>query len=479
VSTNIGKHDHTHYRDVRPAPSFSRIRSNWTARSGIGISAIIAHLFLMVVYFDVVKHYRIMEILGGYLIKVWILPVTALGVLVASRIVRRKTLLFGREIAAGYLFLGGYFAFGVFSLFVNEGIYEVGKFGLVMFAPVTTYFIVLDRFNDMRSIEAAVKVLFSTAVVMALYAQYAFGFGSGSGGVEFVLLQTNVGVMSANEMLMEGAVRRLTLPGLEQNQFAAMLSILVLLGLHLFLYSQGWVKWFYLGGTGLLVWTVLATLSRSAIAGLFMGLLVFLWYYRQSRFLLMLGVAGIAYSVVSSDALITRLAELLYQIESYTGFMVTEYLQLDIARGVRRFDHFEIISRSLLAFRESPLVGVGLTGMLDRTLIQDHNRYLYLISTVGLLTTGCYVAFIFWLTSKCWVTIRRLQRRATNPSLGVALLAACVFIIVRLVSQSNEAYYYWILLGLTAAWVRVSCSDLASGPSLTRWPTIHAGGGRP
>jgi len=479
MSTHEGNDVYSHDLFARPSPSLSRMRSKWVVRSGLSISTIVPFLFLAVVYFDVVKHYRVMEMLGGYLVRIWILPVTVLVVLAARRILRRKTLLYGREITVGYVLLGGYLVCGVFSLLVNEGMYDVGKYGLIMFAPVTTYFIVLELFRNTRSIETAIKVLFATAIVLALYAQYSFGFGSAGGGVEFEALQTNVGVLSANEGLVVGGVRRLTLPGLEQNQFAAMLSILVLFGLYFYLNSKGWRKLIYSAGTGILVWTVLATLSRSAVIGLFMGLLVFLWYYRQSRLFLILGVAGIAYATVNSDPLIGRLANLIYQIEPYTGLPISEYLISDASQRAGQFDHFEIVGTSLLAFLEAPLVGVGVTEMLNRVFIQDHNRYLYLISTVGALTTGCYVAFILWLTSKCRLVVLSHWRRGTNPGLGVALFAACVLMIFRFLSQSNEAYYYWILFGLTAAWVRASSSVLGRTPTLGRWPNSHVGRSRP
>lgn len=415
-------------------------------------------------YFEVVRHFFLIKALGGYLIKIWLPPALLLAVLLLVKLERGCLAWQERGLAVGHLFLAGYVGFGLMSLFATESLFNVGKLGLIMFAPVVVYLIILEIVQTNEAIERLLVWLFWAGVLFALHAQYVFLVAMQSSGFEFETFQTNVGEMDTGTIATfhgEGVTRgetmvRTTLPGLEQTKFSAMLALLCLSGLYMSKCRGGWLKIGYLAGCALMFVTVIATLSRSTLAAFVVGLVTYIWYSKQHRALLVpfLGLGAIL--VMTNDFFIDRL---LLTLTGSGWFGDSEWVQaLALARGlseIRPEAHLDTMPVSLDLFMSSPFLGVGISHMQSVVEVEEHNRYLYMLSTTGVLTLLPYVGFIVWMLLKVRAVLKSKRGlKIEHAQLGHLMAAALVFSLVKLNAENSETFYYWVFFALAAAWTR-------------------------
>lgn len=415
-------------------------------------------------YFEVVRHFYLIKALGGYLVKIWLPPVALFAILLVMKLKRAQLSWWTRGLDTGHVFLVGYAVFGLASLFATEGLYNVGKLGLIMFAPLAVYLIILEVMQSNEALERMLVFLFWAGVVLSIHAQYVFLVGFQTGSFQFETFQTNVGEMDTGALATfrgvgggqgETAIRT-TLPGLEQTKFSGMLSLLCIGGLYLGMKRVGWGKLAYLVGSAGMFLTIVATMSRSTLAALAAGIAVYVWYNRRERVLMVPLICTGLVAVVMNDFVVDRILLL------FTGsgwFNDWEWVQaVALARGlteIRAEAHLDTVPISLDLFMSSPLLGVGISQMQSIVEVEEHNRYLYMLSTAGLLTLLPYVAFIFWLILKTrTILLSDLSRNTADPRLGCLMLAGLVFSAIKLNAENSETFYYWVFFALAAAWIR-------------------------
>jgi len=85
----------------------------------------------------------------------------------------------------------------------------------------------------------------------------------------------------------------------------------------------------------------------------------------------------------------------------------------------------------------------------------EHNRYLFILSTSGLLTAVPYALFLLSLAGLTWKPFPA-RRKTPEPSihLGILLFPALILFALQINNCGQERYYYWVFFGLAAAWIR-------------------------
>ena len=86
----------------------------------------------------------------------------------------------------------------------------------------------------------------------------------------------------------------------------------------------------------------------------------------------------------------------------------------------------------------------------------EHNRYLFIMSTSGLLTILPYILFIISLLWLSWKSLNRVRnyRAQENLTVGAFLLPVVLLFALQINNCGQERYYYWIFFGFIAAWIR-------------------------
>ena len=93
-------------------------------------------------------------------------------------------------------------------------------------------------------------------------------------------------------------------------------------------------------------------------------------------------------------------------------------------------------------------------------MVREHNRYLYILSTAGLLTLIPYVAFILGLIIIARKTfLNKLKSNRSIQDIGLVLYPSVLLFAIQINNAGMETYYYWIFFGLAAAWIRNSKSE--------------------
>jgi hypothetical protein len=122
--------------------------------------------------------------------------------------------------------------------------------------------------------------------------------------------------------------------------------------------------------------------------------------------------------------------------------------------------HIMSISSTIDDYMLAPFLGNGITQIMnkymkcDRRLV-EHNRYLYILNTAGILTLIPYVAFILVLI---YISVRQLYLKTKFDKdlyeIGLVLVPSVILFAIQINNCSMERYYYWVFFGLAAAWVR-------------------------
>ena len=112
--------------------------------------------------------------------------------------------------------------------------------------------------------------------------------------------------------------------------------------------------------------------------------------------------------------------------------------------------------------RNYPILGYGIGRLLAEHATAEgswhieHNRYLFILSTSGLLTVVPYV--LFHAVSGCCCPGKRFRAgrglREQDFHLGILLFPALILFALQIINCGQERYYYWVFFGLAAAWIR-------------------------
>ncbi len=123
--------------------------------------------------------------------------------------------------------------------------------------------------------------------------------------------------------------------------------------------------------------------------------------------------------------------------------------------------HMESVGRAHKDIKYAPFLGQGVTSMIEKygrgswEWGLEHNRYLYIATTAGMLTVIPYILFILALAVLSFRTLRRYSEQSRGElHIGMILFASVLLFGVHLFNCGLERYYYWVFFGLAAAWIR-------------------------
>ena len=125
-------------------------------------------------YFEIYYHYWFLKLVNGYVIKIWLLPVLLFCFLLFKELLAKGYSFPLKAVSGVNLFIVFYVLFGFISLTVHEQPYYIGKYALIMFAPLTLYAVIVDSFRDNKNIEKVLNLLFIAGLILSLYVSYMF-----------------------------------------------------------------------------------------------------------------------------------------------------------------------------------------------------------------------------------------------------------------------------------------------------------------
>ena len=437
---------------------------------------------LLYTYFDVYHHYWLLKWVDGYVVKAWLPP--ALLLLFALWQIRRHVSLPNRFAGLTFptLFLGAYILFGSISLAWHEDLSHAVKYGLMMFGPVMVYLAVILLFRDNRCIEKVLLVMFGAGVLLSAYVYYMYeirGYMSWIG--EPLTMRWMWTRQEAHEVLQFNYyisygyfAYTKTLKLIDEPAFSAMLAPLVLFGFLRSARSSSWKRWGFFILNLVLLYTLIGTASRSSFVALVAALVPFLWFIRRQRLqvlLIVISIAALLYQQpfmlyrtgLLAGAAASQLAKL--ADDSQVPLVISTLKKLDNAIAermpVQKDGHIESILKTLERARANPMLGYGVGKLINEHSTPEsrwrveHDRYLFILSTAGLLTAVPYFLFVLSLLWLAWKAVLAGRgSRDADGSIGILMLSAVFFFTLQLNNCGQERYYYWVFFGLAAAWIR-------------------------
>ena len=441
---------------------------------------------ILFTYFDVYHHYWFLKLVGGYVIKSWLPP--ALLLLFALWHIRRHVSLPNRFAGLTFptLFLGAYILFGSISLAWHEDLGHAVKYGLMMFGPVMTYLAALLILNDNRLIEKVILWLFWAGVLFSAQVFYMYeilGFQSWIGApvtLKWMWTQQETQeVLWLNYYLSDGYFAYTkTLKLIDEPAFGAMLAPLILFGFFRAIRSEGWRGWVFFISTLFLLYTLIGTASRSSFVAFIAALFPFLWLIRRKRLHVLLILVAIAALLYQQPFMLYRTGLLAGALASHAVEIAEDpqaaqvvknaesflkKLDASIARRipVQKDGHIESMRETVARARSYPLLGYGVGKLIgehqtpESSWHIEHNRYLFILATSGLLAVVPYILFLIALSWLAWKTLSpRCNIQGGCNDIGLVLFAALILFILQITNCGQERYYYWVFFGLAAAWIR-------------------------
>ena len=442
-----------------------------------GLPPFLLAVFVAVVaflYFEVQWQLWFLRLLGGFLIRVWI----PAAVLFAGAIAIWR---FHFNVSATLaVMIGGYAGLGLLSILATEETLTALKYYVIMVGPLATFLAITAAFRTQRDIDRLLLALFVCGVIQATYSAYQFYSWDAAGQpLRFGdVITTNLGneIGSAMTASFENGtggerVARFTDFSIEQGKFAGMLFPVMLLGFYFTLVTRGRMRWLaMLAATGLL-YLLVATMSRSAIAAAFVGFAVFLVYltrygYAPPVFVVfaLSAVVGVAYFNFAAVLRIVQTFTFFDELATsgWVARMADEY-------GLATLDdsHLMGVSTTWSLFRSSPVLGVGYTAIqqVSPDVGSEHNRYLFILASSGLPTLMTYSATLLLVFLSVHRAVMATLRAGRDARFGVMMLALVSMVIVKLNNEGVEAYYYWIILAVAYAWSTITLGAPDKAPA--------------
>lgn len=432
-------------------------------------------------YFEIHHNLWFLQLLDGYVIKMWLPPLVLAGTVLTAT--RRIDVI--KPALRGYgllnVFLAFYVLAGLASLLRNESLLQVGKYGLVMFAPLTLYAAVLMICDNRSRIETLLVTLFWAGVALSLYVFYLYDVAGVESWRDRTVPMTYMWSAQMEDFRLSlnyhqsrdyFAYSR-TLKFIDEPAFAAMLAPLVLFGFQAAGRPGRTLRVLYYVFSAFLFSTMLYTASRAAFIAFMAVLPVFLWRVRRRKAHVLVILAVVTALTLSNGFMQYRLTQLagtvLNKIGAYADSPILDrwigVVQEKIAEKVlvHPEGHMESVPKTWQDIQAAPLLGNGATNLLTKYRGDatgwgtEHNRYLYIAAAAGLLTAAPYILFIATLIVLSLLALKKQAGEDTDRlDIGSLLTAAAILFFIQLNNCGLERYYYWVFFALTAAWVKIT-----------------------
>jgi O-antigen ligase len=129
------------------------------------------------------------------------------------------------------------------------------------------------------------------------------------------------------------------------------------------------------------------------------------------------------------------------------------------------------VKETLSYIYQNPFLGMGMSHLIDLQNLsygKEHNNYLSIAASFGILTLIFYILFVILLFIMLHKRIKKISQNPLTKNIGIVLGAGFLALIVFLNFAPAEFHFIWIWFGLAAAWLR-NCED----ELLLRKPAIN------
>ncbi len=417
---------------------------------------------IVLLYTEAITQVWFLQLCGGYQVRSWLL---ALFLLIITLVDRPRT----KPIPAdkNYLLLSVYALFALIAMFFNESSWWLAiKYWLIMVAPAWLYIVIVENFRDNRDIGKMVKIIFFACFIFSVYTHcYDLYYRSNPDGITRAVT-TNFGNMVQRSEAWFGVGKTEHSRGLmtvENSKYCGMLGPAILFGLFYFFCRKQKYRYIWMVPSFFMLYVCLNTLSRAGIITVFAGLAVLilcLFYYERSRrkeigifsFVMLLAGSWVIFKYQPNAFLRT-----IQLLNVFHLRRIDEYLarhDVLIFSGAAYADpHLVSVQASWQAFLAHPFLGSGFTAIT--TYPDEHNRYLFILASAGLLT---FIPYVLFLLKTVWSSAKAVSvyaRRTGMEFKYLYFLHACNFMfLVKLTNEGMETFFYWIFFALATAWIR-------------------------
>ncbi len=413
-------------------------------------------------YLEIISQVWFIQLLRGYQIRVWVPPLL-LFLWVMVRRARRGELALSRM----ELTLFAYALFALLAMFINEAtLHLTVKYYLIMVAPVWFYFVIVEYFRDNADIKKMMTVLFFCCFVFSVYVFFNNIFYSyHPESVNRTIVTQHGHTLSLTEasFCVNGTTYSRGLLPLENSKYCGILAPAVLFGIWFMLRSGQKRRYLYLMPTLFMIYVIFATLSRVGIVTLGAGIAALIWclfkYERRPRPQELLWLALSAAAALAALLFCQKNAflRLLQVLNIFHIKFINDYLDAHsiLACNSANFldPHWQSVAISWQEFLKHPFFGNGYAAITAYP--DEHNRYLFILASAGLLTFIPYVCFFFGVIYSMRKTVLKFMPGDKAAYNYAYLLLACLtMFLVKLFNEGMETFFYWIYFSLAWAWIR-------------------------
>ena len=436
------------------------------------ISKILVTIAVIMIYFQIYWHYWLVKLLGGYIVNT-LLPIMLLFFVFITRefgyhdisgIKKRKTYYL-------LILLFYYFLFASVSIFLNEqGLNNIKSYLIYIYSPVLLFVSILGLYvyRKNENIKFTLNILLILSVIFSIYVTITYSVDPLSVS-EIAVLETNRGEMHADTGATYGigdlSAIRYTIPGISSTTYGALLVPLIFVGLYFRKNSAGKLRYLYLCAILFLIFCVLMTISRGPFISLIAGMIYLTWW-KWFKFKEVMFITFIFIILLLTFAKLTFLRLAI----TFAPFIP---IDLSFLGGSGPFEdpRFMSIKETLLYIYQNPFLGMGMSHLIDLQNLsygKEHNNYLSIAASFGMLTLIFYILFVIFLLIMLHKRIKKISRNPLTKDMGIVLGAGLLALIVYLNCAPAEFHFIWIWFGLAAAWLR-NCED----ELLLRKPAIN------
>lgn len=435
-------------------------------------------------YFELMSQVWFLNILNGYLIRVWIPPLALFLFVLVKKISDKEKLFKPDFLNLSLLF---YSLFGIISMLCNGTLFDAIKYYLIMIAPVFYYIFIIECFKNNDDIELILRVLFFSSIFICLHEIYLMVINNILPISVTKSIATNLGnSVQLSEAFYsemqngEWVVSSRGLRSYEAGKVSAMMIAPILFGIFNYFKSSKKARYFYLVVSLAFIIFILDSMSRSGIISLCAGLIVLLGLlYKNEKtrrknvaiigFIIIL--VTIFYSVFLEPQVMRRCLQLLNFLDvDIINNYLEKYGMENFGGGVNKETFLDPHLKSIITTSKQITGGVVAAGgkfiflmrlffgsgyITAEQVLREHNRYFFIIASAGILTFIPYILFLFRLTFIIKKTaFEVVSKVSAGINLGHLFFACSIAFLLKLMNEGMETFYYWIIFSLASAWVR-------------------------
>jgi hypothetical protein len=350
-----------------------------------------------------------------------------------------------------------YALFASFSIIINEdGLGNIKRCLIYIYSPITIFLSLLgiNTLRNNKNIKTILNILFVLGIIFSIYVTILYSNPDSYVKNLPPLEKYNVYSDTGASFGIGGIDKtRFTIPGMSSTTYGAILVPIIFIGFYLKKYSLGRSRFLLSCGILFLVVCIFMTVSRGPLVALFAGIIYLVWkkwinLKTVALFFCILLIAFYSFGKLSLLRLALTFMALVPIKSSFLG-METYSLMQD--------PRFASMGGTLSYILHHPFLGIGISRLIELQSIsygKEHNNYLSISASFGLLTVTFYILFIVLVFMRINKSLKRVRHGMFERDLGIILGAGLLSFIVFLNFSPAEFHFIWVWFGLSAAWLR-------------------------